>query len=103
MQLATTKHAEHRMRQRGIRDDQVSILASLADIDVPVGRSLYALRLSRKALVEAQAEGLKVGTADRLRRMVLVESSDGALVTVAHLHGPKSRAYRRDDHRKFWR
>lgn len=103
MQIIATKHAGKRMRQRGIRNEQVLAVAQLADIDVPVGRSLHAMRMSRHAIAEAAAEGLSASEFDRLRHMVLVESADGALVTVAHLHGRKSRAYSRRDRRKFWR
>ena len=103
MQLATTRHAELRMRQRGIRHGQISTLVNLVDIDIPVGRSLNALRMSRQALAAARADGLSNQEIDLLSRIALVESSDGALVTVAHMHGSKSRVYRRHIRRKFWR
>ena len=103
MQSQATKHAGVRMRQRGVRDYQVLAIANLADLEVRVGRHLHAMRLSPCALAEAASEGLSQQQMDQLRRLVIVEAADGALVTVAHLHGRKSKAYRRRDRRKFWR
>lgn len=103
MQQRLTKHAQMRMQQRGVKDLRMEILRNLADLELPVGRGLHAMRLSQRALSEARAQGLSAQEADRLQRMVLVESADGALVTVAHLHGGKAKAYTRRDRRKFWR
>ena len=90
------------MRQRGVRDHQVIAIANFADLDVRVSRHLHAMRLSRRALAEAASEGLSRQQMDQLRRLAIVEAADGSLVTVVHLHGRKSKAYRRRDRRNFW-
>ena len=97
-----THHASRRSQQRGLRAFQIEALLDLADLCVPVGRNLNALRLSRDALNDAIADGLSPAIAANLERRAIVLADDGAIVTVAHLHGAKSRAYRRRDRRPYW-
>ena len=99
----TTKHATERMQQRGTRNESVLNLIELSDVTTPVGRRLHGLRISRRALDEAMADGLPPSEAARLDRLVAIVSEDGALVSVANLHGRKSTAYRRRDRRAYWR
>lgn len=103
MRKELTDHAQQSMRQRGVRDIDWRILAVLADEGRAVGRALMAWSLSDAALDGAVAEGLARSMADRLRGLVLIESSDGSVVTVGHLHGRKGKAWRRRERRKFWR
>lgn len=98
-----TDHVQQRARQRGVTDNRLQMAATLADRSGQVGRSLYALRISHDALVEAREDGWPPQELDRIKRFVLVESADGALVTCAHLHGRKSRAYGLRQRRKFWK
>lgn len=98
-----TKHASCRSQQRAIRSAQLSDLFQLADIIVPVDRRVTALRVSRDVLHEAIAEGKAPALADRLLRRTMLLSDDGAVVTVAHMHGTKARAYRRRDRRPYWK
>lgn len=98
-----TKHARRRSQQRAFRNSQIAALFGLADLSVPVDRHLSALRFSRTALSEAVADGMAPADADRLARRTMVVSDDGAILTVAHLHGPKSRKYCRRDRRAYWR
>jgi hypothetical protein len=98
-----TKHACRRSQQRAVRNSQVAGLFHLADLSAPVDRKMTALRVSRDALHEAIAEGMAPADADRLGRRVIVLSDDGAVVTVAHLHGEKARSYRRRDRRAYWK
>lgn len=102
MQIHLSQHAQNRMRQRGMRNADITALCHFADIDIPVARGLYALRLSRKAASEARAAGLPGKVVDRLSRAVAVESGDGTLVTCARLHGRKAASYRKRASRKFW-
>jgi hypothetical protein len=90
------------MRQRGLRDGDIATLCLFADIDIPVARDLFAMRLSRMAASEARAAGIPGKVLDRLSRAVAVESADGTLVTCARLDGSKGASYRRRGSRKFW-
>jgi hypothetical protein len=98
-----TKHACHRSQQRSISSSQLTTLFSLADMAIPVDRHLTAFRVSRMALSEAIADGMLPAEADRLARRTMVLSDDGAVVTVAHLHGTKARSYSRRDRRPYWK
>ena len=102
-QLNYTKHATHRMQQRGIRRHQVERLIDLADLYIPVGRALGAIRISRPAIAEAVADGwLCRAEAERLKRRAVLIADDGEIVTVAHLYGRKSASYTRRERRNHW-
>lgn len=96
-----TLHAKVRANQRGVSDRRLLSLLVIADIAVPVGRDLHAHRVSRGALAEAIAEGLSPSDADRLSNIAVVEADNGAIVTVAPVHGRKGRHYRRRS-RRHW-
>jgi hypothetical protein len=98
-----TRHAERRCQQRGFRSVQLTAFREIADLCVPVGRGLSALRCSRDALREAVSDGMAPADADRFAGRVMILADDGAVVTVAHLHGRKAWTYRRRDRRPFWR
>ncbi len=78
-----TRHAEHRMKNRGIRLDQVMVVATFGQSQPSHGATRYALdRRSRQLLA-------KTLPADQLRRLgsldiVAVFADDGALITAAH-------------------
>jgi hypothetical protein len=99
----SSKHATQRMQQRGMRLCDIALATSLFDFEVAVGRGMSALRLSRRALREAQADGVSAEAIARIARTVLVASDDGTLVTCARLHGPGAGNYTRRDRRKYWR
>ncbi len=101
--LAMTIHAARRAQQRAIKRTQIEQLFLLSDTSSRVDRHLNALRLSRSALQEAMADGMPPAEADRLAGRTIVIADDGAIVTLAHLHGSKSRAYRRRDRRAYWK
>ena len=103
MSYFITKHANKRRQQRGFRSADLANLFSLADLDVPVSKGACAIRMSRSALAEALADGLRPAAAERLTRGVMVLADDGAVVTMAHLHGRKSKSYTRRDRRPFWK
>lgn len=103
MDFHMTQHVSLRARQRGVTNARLHMAVLLADCSGMVGRSLLAVRVSRDALLAAREEGWPPHDLDRLKRLVVVESADGALVTCAHLHGRKSRGYTRSQRRKFWR
>jgi hypothetical protein len=96
-----TRHAEIRANQRGVTISRLASLLSFADIDVAVGRQLYARRVSRCALAEAIQEGLSPSEGERISRIAVIEGDNGAIVTVAAVYGRKGRHYRRRM-RRFW-
>lgn len=102
MNIQFSQHAQVRMRQRGMRDADIAALCLFADIDVPVARNLYAMRLSRQAATEARAAGVPLRIIERLAGAVAVESGGGTLVTCARLRGRSAMSYRRRGSRKFW-
>lgn len=102
MQIHISQHAQVRMRQRGMRNADIATLCMFADIDVPVARDLYAMRLSHQAATEARAAGVPLRVIERVTRAVAVESGDGTLVTCARLYGRGATSYRKRGLRKFW-
>lgn len=103
MELQISKHAQHRMQQRGFRRADIQMLADFADMDVVIADGLHAMRLSKRAYAIAQAQGVSTSVLDRLKRAIAVESVDGTLVTCLHLHGRRSAAYCGRANRKFFR
>ncbi len=97
-----TKHAAGRANQRGVTHAAIGRLWLLADREVPVAASLSARSLSKSAIAEAIADGFSPSEVDRVRRLALVVSGDGAVVTVASIHGRKGRHYQRRM-RRYWK
>jgi hypothetical protein len=103
MLMSLTEHARIRINQRGIHSADLDTFMHLADIARPVDRGLTVHRISRQALAAARGEGMAATLLERIGSLALIEASDGAIVTCAHIHGRKSQAYRQRDRRKFWR
>ncbi len=97
-----TRHAQARANQRGIDGTRLNLLLSHADIIVPVDRNMCASRLSRQAQSEALQAGFSPADVERSGRFAVVEADDGAIVTVAAVHGPKARHYKRRT-RRYWK
>ena len=103
MSISLTQHANRRAQQRAIRPQQIEQLFLLSDLVIPVDRHLSALRISREALRDAVANGMAPADADRLVGRTMVLADDGSIVSLAHLHGRKARAYRQRDRRPYWK
>lgn len=103
MTLSFSKHAMVRMQQRGMRVRDITLASSLFDAEMPVGRGLSALRLSRGALLEARANGIPAKAIARISRAVLLAADDGTLVTCLRPHGPRASNYSRRDRRNYWK
>lgn len=97
-----TRHATQRASQRGVTRAAIGHLWSLSDQEIPVAADLHACSISRAAIAEAIADGARPADMARLARLALVEAADGAIVTVARIHGRKGRHYRRRI-RRYWR
>jgi hypothetical protein len=101
--LTLTQHASRRAQQRAMRHDQIEQMFLLSDLVTPVNKNVCALRVSRTALAEAIADGLAPAEAQRLSGRTMLLADDGAVVTLAHLHGRRARAYRQRDRRPYWK
>lgn len=95
-ELAISQHAERRAQQRGLVPTLIALVASYADLEIPVGSGRVAVRLSYRA-VRRLAHERGATVADRARNVVLILAGD-VLVTVLHAHGQASRRYRRRRH-----
>jgi hypothetical protein len=93
--VALSRHAEARMRQRGLKLNIVQAIASLSDRAVAVGCGCTALTVSRSRLAELRADGVPPALIESLERNMLVEGEDGSIVTVAkQFNGWRARWYR---------
>ncbi len=87
--IRATRHANRRMRQRGIRQIFLDLLLDNADVEVPIGSACTFYRVSRELATTLNAD-------DRLARYGAIVSQDGALVTVMPIRRTHSGArYRR--------
>ncbi len=81
-QPTLTRHARQRCQQRGIRARLLNAVLENADVESPAYGGSVLVSVSR-----ARAEKLNLD--DRLDRLGVVLSQDGAVVTVAHIHGSR--------------
>ena len=80
--LWSTRHAEGRARQRGIRQEAIETFLARADRDRLVGDGCVAWSWSRKAVERAKRDGIAPALLDRVRKLVAILSEDWRLVTV---------------------
>lgn len=80
--LSSTRHAEARVRQRGIRQDALELFLARADRDRLVGDGCVAWSWSRKALERAKRDGIQPALLERACVLVAILSEDCCLVTV---------------------
>ncbi len=89
--ILISKHAQRRMKQRGVSLSDVEFLLKSADREVPVGDNCLALSVSRGWL---QREGRR---SMRLENLVAVVRDDWQMViSVIHATGQQGRHYRKD-------
>ena len=81
-----TRHAQARMKQRGIRPEAVECLLDFGrePFDHRGGVVLYLDKAARRRLSRAQPGRKDLG---RLARMYAVLGMDGAVITVGHRRG----------------
>lgn len=79
MSFFITRHARVRMQQRGIKHTRLASVLEYADLSNPVSRHLSAIRVSKRAVQEAIADGVDPQEMKRAFRMVVINSVDGAL------------------------
>jgi hypothetical protein len=95
-----SRHARQRLQQRGGRRKEVGIVTAYGDIEVPAENGCRFLRLSnRAAALILQGAGYPVQDVDRARRLIVLVSSTGEVVTVIK-RGPERRFPRRREYRR---
>ena len=80
--LRLSRHATRRSQQRGIRHKIIDFVCATFDLDRDVGSGRRAVSCSRIALDKALREGMATDIVDGARRLVLIISDDGVIVTV---------------------
>jgi hypothetical protein len=80
--VALSRHAANRLRQRGIKRELFDVFLSLADNERDVGGLCVARTCSEMALAEAARDGLSADDVAQLRRFVAVLGADGVVVTI---------------------
>lgn len=96
IEQALSAHANKRMQQRAIRPEEAHIVFTYGDRSKTVGGAV-AISLSLRLANDLVADGtISAGIAHRLSRLVLVVATDtNTIITMAWLHGQRSRAYTR--------
>ena len=87
-----TRHAQDRMRQRGLRDPDIQLVLECGT-QAPHGRVMLRDRDVDREIRECKR---RIQRLERLRRVVVV-CEDRSVVTCYHAHGPTGRRTLRDD------
>jgi hypothetical protein len=78
-----TRHARQRLQQRGTRTQELAIVMSYGDIEVPARQGCRFLRLSHKAVAFLLEGGrFAVQDVDRARRLTVLADAADQVVTV---------------------
>ena len=89
-----SKHAEKRMRQRGIKNADLLSIYAHADQIFPVGSGCNAIRFSKK-MKKKQEKSKLISNFQKLKNMVLIIDDFDLVVTVFIDYGGKhGRRYR---------
>lgn len=95
--LSLTLHAVQRMQQRGIPERLVHAVLDHHDIEFEAGSGCRIIRVSRRKATSTGTFGIPKQDAEKLSRLALVYSDNGArVVTVRRDHSSRiGRRYRR--------
>jgi hypothetical protein len=96
--FAVSVHANQRMRQRGVRSTELMLLLLEADRETPVGEGCIALTISNARGGELLAEGYQQSVVERARKIAVVASATGEVMTILRPQGHRGRRYRRSFH-----
>jgi hypothetical protein len=94
MTIQLSDHARQRCQQRGIQQSAIALVMALHDVDQLVGDDCRALRVSRRALVEAGSAALHRQVLERLCDVVIVWSDRHSQVVTAFKGGDSARMRR---------
>jgi hypothetical protein len=90
-----SKHAEEMIQVRGVTSDYISLHQRFADREVFVGSGCTSSTITPKG-VEAMIEsGVSRQVADKIRRLAIVYSNDGSIVTILPMVDGKAKNYTR--------
>lgn len=82
--IRISRHAAIRAQQRGVQVSTISFIFSFADTQVYVGNSCKAHSLSRRAALRLRELRHPPHDIDRARRVTVITSPDGEVITVFH-------------------
>jgi hypothetical protein len=94
-----SQHAIRRGKERGINLEMVETLMAWGD-ETRVGSGAASLTLSRAAVAELASEGMAPARTDKLRRLAIVVTDDGVVVTclIQRRSGARKKRYRNSIH-----
>jgi hypothetical protein len=82
MEYSLSKHAEIRMKQRGVINDDVYLLISHGDTVIPSKENCMSHSMTSHGLRSLIDMGVPVQIADRLKSLRVITAPDGTIVTV---------------------
>lgn len=88
-----TRHADERVRQRGVRTDALEFVLEHFDSDHVLADGRSSVWISSSGLKKLAKDGYHAGLVEKAGKLCLVLASNGNVVTV--LNRPPSRSYRR--------
>jgi hypothetical protein len=78
-----TRHARKRLQQRGSRENDVAIVTTYGDIEVPAGNGSRFLRMSHtEATRLLQQDAIAMRDVDRARRLLVLTDAFDRVITV---------------------
>lgn len=95
MDNSITKHAIKRNSQRGIRMSDLNLFMMYADLIIPVGSGCSSYTLGPNGLKAVIASGVSIQVADRIKRLSVVISPTGKIITTIKDDNKQCKRYRR--------
>jgi hypothetical protein len=90
-----TRHAQQRLRQRGVKGKTLDILMDYADVEIPARQGCRFLRLSSKAASALMSKGLyRAQDVDCAQHLLVLVDNAGQIVTLVKVD-PRRRLYLR--------
>jgi hypothetical protein len=78
-----TRHAQQRLRQRGVRAETLEILIDYADVEIPAKQGCRFLRLSNKAAGALMSGGQHAAQdVDKAKHLLVLVNDAGQVVTL---------------------
>jgi hypothetical protein len=94
-ELKCSRHAERRVRQRGVRYSALEILLDHGDQGVHAGDGCESISISRDTARKLVEEGYPSDDVSRARKLVAILGRKGVVSVLRPQPGLRGRAYRR--------